>query len=192
MLIIHDTIQYSPFPCNFSLEVENMKALIAFFSKTGTTEEIARELKKILDAHGIASDLRDAASMGTLEGYDRVIFGFPINGMRPIPEAAAFIAAHSDALRQRKTEVFAVSYMHGRCRPMWNGAIEKNVAGAAVKAGGVDALAHRAIFSGRVKKALPGLFQIVFGIPKDTPLDVRDWDAIRAWGEERAKDMASK
>ena len=39
-------------------------------------------------------------------------------------------------------------------------------------------------FDGRIEDEFPGFVRLLFGVKKGTPLDLRDWDAIRAWAKE--------
>ena len=157
-------------------------ALIPFFTKTGTTGEIAREIEKILRDGGAEARALPLSEVTGLDGYDAVILGAPINAMRWVPEAVAFAAEHRDALRALPTAVFAVSYMHGAARPGWNRAIEKGVRSAA------DAIGARAsaIFAGRIASPMPGFARVLFGLPRSLPLDRVDLEAVRAWARELA------
>lgn len=153
------------------------KTLIAYVTKTGTTREIALEIEKTLKAAGVEARTLPMSEAGDLSGYDRVILGAPINGMRLVPEAAAFVEARRAELRARPVAVFAVSYMHGAARGNWNRAIEKSVRSAAEAAGARTS----AIFSGRVGSPLPGFARLLFGVPRDLPADRVDPEAVRVW-----------
>lgn len=153
------------------------KALIAYFTKTGTTREIALEIESVLKASGTEIHTLPLSEVDGLEGYDAVIVGAPVNGMRWVPEASAFVAAFADALRARPAAVFAVSYMHGAARPGWNRAIEKSVR-AAEAASGARA---SAVFSGRIGSPMPGFARLIFGLPGDLPLDRRDPESVKTW-----------
>lgn len=159
--------------------------LIAYVSKTGTTREIALEIEKILREAGADARALPVSQVTSLSEYSRVVVGAPINGMRWVPEAVAFVTGFQDALRARPVAVFAVSYMHGRARPMWRRAIEKSVKAAAEIAGaGITG-----IFGGRIESELPGFARFLFGLPNGLPADARDWDAIRAWARQLPEKM---
>jgi len=162
------------------------KTLIVYFTKTGTTAEIAAEIGKALSAAGHAVTIRNAAEPVSLEGYDAVLVGFPINGMKPVAEAATFLITQASALGTRKTAVFAVSYMYGNCRKKWKRTMEK---GVAVVAGRIKARSWT-IFGGRMQVVLPGIFRFMFGIPRGLGQDTRDWEAIRKWAGETAASLA--
>lgn len=156
------------------------KTLIAYVTKTGTTREIALEIGKALKDTGVEARVLPMAEAGDPAGFDWVILGAPINGMRLVPEAAAYVEAHAAGLRARPVALFAVSYMHGAARGNWNRAIEKSVRSAAEAAGARTS----AIFTGRVGSPLPGFARLLFGVPRDLPADRVDPEAVRAWARD--------
>jgi menaquinone-dependent protoporphyrinogen oxidase len=122
---------------------------------------------------------------GGLTGYDSVILGAPIHGMRWVPEAAAFVEAHGADLRALPVALFAVSYMYGAARSNWNRAMEKSVRSAAESAGARTST----IFPGRVGSPLPGFARVLFGVPRDLPADRTDPEAVRAWARGLPKSL---
>lgn len=156
------------------------KVLLAYFTKTGTTREIALEIEKTLREAGADARAVPLSEVSGLEGRGAVVLGAPINGMRWVPEAAAFVEANRDALRAVPVAVFAVSYMHGAARPMWNRAIEKSLRTEAEAAGARTST----VFTGRVGTPLPGLARAIFGVPRDLPADRVDLEAVRIWARD--------
>ena len=162
------------------------KTLIAYVTKTGTTREIALEIEKTLRGAGVETRTLPMSEAGDLSGYDRVILGAPINGMRLVPEAAAFVEARRAELRARPVALFAVSYMHGAARGNWNRAIEKSVRSAAEAAGARTS----AIFPGRVGSPLPGFARLLFGVPRDLSADRVVLESVRAWASGLPETLA--
>lgn len=153
------------------------KILVAFFSKTGTTGEYAQVLARAFIEEGHEAEAQPFERVGSLDGYDAVVLGAPINGMQPVPELGAFIATNTGALARRPCALFTVSYMYGKARKAWDAAMQKSTATAAAAAG---ARTHR-IFTGRLQTTSPFLMRLIFGIPKDLPLDRRDPVGMTAW-----------
>jgi len=164
-----------------------MKILIAYISKTGTTEEIARKICAILgessnadaDASADQIEVLPISEVDSIEQYDRLILGSPINGMKVLPEFKAFIE-EKIANSGKLVDIFAVSYMFERGRKIWRNAIKKDVEK-------IQALAHASsaeIFGGRLQNPLPGLVSFIFGLPAELPLDLRDWVKIEAWARK--------
>jgi len=166
-----------------------MKILIAYISKTGTTEEIARKICAILGESSNADADADASAdqievlpiseVDSIEQYDRLILGSPINGMKVLPEFKAFIE-EKIANSGKLVDIFAVSYMFERGRKIWRNAIKKDVEK-------IQALAHASsaeIFGGRLQNVLPRFARLIFGLPRDLPLDLRDWGKIESWARK--------
>ncbi len=163
-----------------------MKILIAYISKTGTTEEIARKIAVILkersdtDGSSVLIDVLPISEVDSalLQDYDRIILGSPINGMKVLPEFKAFVGEKIAGLGKR-IDLFIVSYMFERGRKMWRNAIHKDAKQTRALAGASSV----EIFGGRIAKPLPGFARVIFGVPADLPLDQRDWAKIEAWAK---------
>jgi menaquinone-dependent protoporphyrinogen oxidase len=156
------------------------KILIAYMTKTGTTREVAEEIARIAGDKGIIPDVLPLSAVESPGGYDAVLIGAPINGMQWLPEASDFVEKHKEALKKIPTAYFFVSYLVNSGCGFWRKIIRKSLDKVSetvkpVKVG---------MFDGRVEKAFPAFARFLFGLKKDIPLDLRDWDAIRAWGEE--------
>jgi menaquinone-dependent protoporphyrinogen oxidase len=156
------------------------KILIGYWTKTGTTEAYAGVLAKVLSALGHAVEVKPLAALSSLDGYDAVVLGAPINGMRPVPELSAFIAANAAALASKPSALYTVSYMYGQAAKRWNAAIEKGSAAAAEAMGAKASI----IMPGKVGAQLPGLMHFIFGVPKGLPLDRFDPKAMEAWARK--------
>jgi hypothetical protein len=75
--------------------------------------------------------------------------------------------------------LFLVSYMFENGRSMWKKALQKEKTRLAELLGARSA----EFFGGRIDKQLPGFARLIFGIPRDTPLDIRNWEAIESWAK---------
>lgn len=163
-----------------------MNALIGYVSKTGTTEEIATHVGAALRERrpGVGEQnewnvtILPLSEINSVQQYDRVLLGAPINGMKVLPELKTFIA-EKIAGSNKPVDLFIVSYMFERGRKMWKNAISKEVERVRSLANASSAR----VFGGRIASPLPGFARFIFGIPKDSPLDQRDWKAIDEWTE---------
>lgn len=153
------------------------KVLVAYTSKTGTTRNYAEVLASALKGQRFEVDVMTLAEARSLDGYDAVLIGAPINGMQLVPEAVSFVTLNQAKLAGKKTAVFSVSYMYGKARNLWNRAIEKSTAKAASMAGTSD----WKVFPGKIDKPMPGFARLLFGFPADLPIDRHDPEAARAW-----------
>lgn len=163
------------------MEGKMKKLLVAYATKAGSTEEVARAVAKVFEERGWIVDARNVAEVASLGGYSAAVVGAPINSMRWLPAAAAFVAANAAALSAIPTALFYLSYVQfADGRESWKRSIKK----------GMDALADsvkaRAVgaFGGKVEGPMPPPARFIFGTRKDAPPDLRDWDAIRAWAAE--------
>ncbi|MDD3980891.1 MAG: flavodoxin domain-containing protein [Spirochaetia bacterium] len=155
-----------------------MNYLVAYVSKTGTTEEIGVRIAKILEERGNRAETKPICDSLELSGYDRIILGSPVNGMKVLPEFDAFCKGKALACSAPKN-LFIVSYLFENGRPMWRKAIQKEKSRLAGLLGARSA----EIFGGRLEKELPVFARFMFGTPKDMPLDIRNWEAIDSWAK---------
>jgi len=99
-----------------------MKILVAYISKTGTTEEIAKRIGEILSAKGaetnIDVEVAPIDAVGSVQGYDRLILGSPINGMKVLPQFKEFLSTKV-AGSNIPTDIFIISYLFERGRNFW-------------------------------------------------------------------------
>lgn len=160
-----------------------MKCLIAYKTRTGTTQEIAQRIADVLKNKGIEVDVASIDSSPECSGYSRVVLGCPINGMKLVPEMEAYVMQKIVG-KNVPVDLFVVSYMHDKGRAMWKKAIDRDVSRIASLAAAQNSI----VFGGRIGSMLPGFARFIFGIPKDAPLDQRDWGLIESW----AADIASK
>ena len=155
-----------------------MKCLVGYVTKTGTTEEVAAAIGQALRAKGFDADVKPLDAVAGVEGYDLLVLGSPVNGMRVLPEFNAFLKAKV-AGSGKPVDLFIVSYLYDAGRTIWKRANRKELERlkVLVKPRSIE------IVAGRLPKALPGFARLIFGTPRDLPLDIRDWDKIKAWGQ---------
>jgi len=151
--------------------------LIACLSPSGSTRQIALQLKSSLEAAGFPVHLADLADQPSPGDALAVVVAAPIHGMRWMPEAVAWVNAHREALGHRPLALVAVSYLYFEGRRGWRSAIAKNL--EAVRRG----LAHASVqvFGGRLPSALPTPARWLFGVKKGRPLDLVDPSAVATW-----------
>ncbi len=121
-------------------------------------------------------------AVGSILGYDRLILGSPINEMKVLPQFREFLSTKVSG-STIPTDIFIVSYLFERGRKVWRRAIRKELESIRMLAGASSA----EIFAGKLPGPLPALARVMFGTPKDLPLDMRDWSKIEAWAEEIAR-----
>ena len=157
------------------------KILLAYETKTNTTKEIIESIGKKLEEKGLIVDIKRIGSIDSLENYSGAIIGAPINGMNWIPEASKFIENHQAILKDMPTALFSVAYFHGMKRKFWQNLMKKRLYTSK------DLIQSQRIgqFKGKVAdNNIPGFLRVLFGAPKDLPLDRRDWNEINQWAED--------
>jgi menaquinone-dependent protoporphyrinogen oxidase len=159
--------------------------LLAYATKHGSTQEVAESIAATLAASGHQVDVRSAADVRDLDGYDGVILGGALYMGRWHADAKAFMKRHHEALASLPVAVFAMGPLTLE---------EKDVASARTQ---LDRALRPyrdvtpvsvAIFGGVVD---PAKLRFPFNHMPET--DARDWEAIREWAlevETKAGDVA--
>ena len=153
--------------------------LVAYATKSGSTREVADAVATTLSRQGLASEVRAAADVSSLEPYRAVVLGAALYMGRPHRDARRFLRRHRAQLAERPFAVFA----------MGPGSLkDTDVAGSR---GQLDRALGRlpelrplevAVFGGVVKPE-----QLRFPFNRMPAADLRDWDAIEAWAGEVAE-----
>ncbi len=164
------------------------KLCIAYVTKTNTTKEIAEEIAKVAREKSWEVKVLPVSAIDDLEEFDAILIGAPINGMQWLPEAVGFVEKNQAVLKEISTSYYLVSYLMNSGGKIWKKMINKslNKASALVKPMMIGK------FDGRIEDEFSGFVRLLFGVKKGTPLDLRDWDAIRAWAKEYIQKVESR
>jgi menaquinone-dependent protoporphyrinogen oxidase len=158
--------------------------MVGYVTKTNTTKEIAERIGEKLKKAGFAVDVKSLDTVESLDTYDGVVLGSPVNAMRLLPEFSAFVAGNP-GVAGKTAGLFAVTYIydHGRklFRNMMQGSFKK--ARLATKARAM------AVFGGRIAEPMPAPARLIFGLQRDLPLDLRNWDRIEEWADKVAVEL---
>jgi menaquinone-dependent protoporphyrinogen oxidase len=153
------------------------RTLVAYASKHGSTEEVARAIGAQLCAAGHHVDVRDAAIVTDVAPYDAVVLGGSLYMGRWHADARAFLRHYRAALEERPLAVFALG-----SRTLQ----EDDVAASRRQLD--NALEHLdihpalvTVFGGVVE---PG--KLRFPLNRIPRSDARDWTAIATWAGEVA------
>lgn len=164
------------------------RVLVVYASKQGSTKEVAESIATTLVEESFDVDVKGTDAVANVIDYDCVVLGAPINGMRWVQEAVDFVGIHQMDLKDKITAYFSLSYTGILGRRMWRNQIEKAFDGVSKQA----APKKTGTFGGRVEGELPSVVRFVFGVPKDTPSDQRDWDFIAKWTKELADELKAE
>ncbi|HSL64649.1 MAG TPA: flavodoxin domain-containing protein [Gaiellaceae bacterium] len=156
-----------------------MKVLVAWASRHGSTREVAAAVAETLEQEGLRTELVPAAEVRSLGGCDGVVLGSALYMGRPQKEARTFLQRHGEALRTVPFAVFAMG--PGKADDFESSRLEL---AKALERAGVEPDA-REIFGGVVDPAT-----LRFPLNRMEAVDLRDWDAIRAWARSLAPLLA--
>lgn len=160
------------------------RVLIGYATKTGSTKEVAERICKIMIDKGHKVDIKPLETVKDLSDYESIVIGAPVNGMMWRPDALEFVKSHKQELDQRKVVYFTLAMMAHQGRSMW----QKRVQKALNKPSALVTPIDTAIFGGVAGDDIPAPLRVLFGIPKDSASDQRDWNRIDSW----ANDIAAK
>ncbi len=161
----------------------NDRVLVAYATRHGNTAEAADYIAEIVRGKGLEVDVKQAASVDSLESWKAVILGTPVKGDKLMPEAVAFAERFRKELDALPTAIFGLSMMLAEpteenrksvisilnqlrfeMRPIGMGAF-----------GGV-----------REEKNLPFILKWTAKRSKIPTGDFRDWEAMKEWAEHVA------
>ena len=161
-----------------------IKILVAYASKYGSTQEVAEAVAAILRERGLTVDFQPMRKVRTLEGYGAVVLGAPIYMGLWHKDALNFLSRNQEALTQRPVAVFALGP---------TSADEKEMHGVRAQ---LDKILAKypwlkpvvvEVFGGKYDPAkLRFPDSLIASLPaspnhKMPASDVRDWTAIRRW-----------
>jgi menaquinone-dependent protoporphyrinogen oxidase len=164
-----------------------MNILVAVASRHGSTREIASAIAGELEAAGHRVTTREIAEAVDVSGYDAVVLGSAVYIGNWMPEARQFIDGHHEELALIPVWLFSSGPI-GVENPKPEG--DPNLVPEFIEKTG--AREHR-IFTGKLDPKVLGLGERlitrIFGAPAG---DFRDWEDIRAWAREIARELASE
>ncbi|MCG8569992.1 MAG: flavodoxin domain-containing protein [Spirochaetes bacterium] len=158
------------------------KILITYLSKTGSTKEVAEEISKVLNENQLETDVIELTTVSSLADYSAVIIGAPINGMKWLSEAEEFVEKNKDVLNSLPTAYYFLSIIRNNGRKFFSKLIEKSLD----RVSSIVKPIKIGKFGGYSSSPLPGFLRFLFGLKKDLPKDLRNWDEIKSWAKELA------
>ena len=160
--------------------------LVAHASKHGSTAEIAEAVAGTLREAGLTVDCVPVGEVGDLSPYDAVVLGSAVYMKRWRGDARHFLRKQAKGLAERPLWIFSSGPAGdpAKADPEWSEPHK-----VMVKADELGARDH-VVFGGRVAPDEGGM---AGRMAKNTPpefQDMRDWDAIRAWAQGIADELA--
>jgi menaquinone-dependent protoporphyrinogen oxidase len=152
--------------------------LIAYATKHGSTRQVAEAVAERIGEYGIATFVRPAREVTSLDGYQGVVLASAIYMGRLHADARDFMRRHRAGLRLRPFAVFAMGP-----RTL----ADEEVARSHSQLGA--ALAKEPTLHPSATTVFGGVFDPVqhhFPFSRMAASDARDWHAIRAWADDVA------
>jgi menaquinone-dependent protoporphyrinogen oxidase len=164
-----------------------MNVLVAYASKYGSTEAVAKAVAEALREGGLSVDARPMRTIQTLDFYSAVVLGAPLYIGQWHKDALSFLSRHREALAQRPIAIFALGPLSADEKAMQASRAQLDQELAQFPWLTPVAVAT---FGGKYNPATLNIpDRLITGLPA-SPLhgmlacDLRDWAAISAWADE--------
>ena len=163
-----------------------MRVLVASASKHGATNEIAIEIGRTLNDHGVDTEVLDVEHVSALGGFDAVILGSAVYIGHWLKPATKFAEIHADELRGRPIWLFSSGPIGDPPRP------QEQQAGTADEILVATGAREHRVFAGKIDKGqLSFPERAVVRAVGAAEGDYRDWSEIRAWATDIAQALTS-
>jgi len=161
-----------------------MTVLVAYASKHGATEEIARRIAKQLREKGTAAEARPVGEVKTLEDPDAVVLGSAVYVGSWMKEASAFAERHKEELSRIPVWLFSSG-------PTGTGPTDVGVSDKQLAAlREIHPRDHR-LFHGAMDPTKLGFLERKMVKAVKAPVgDFRDWGEVRSWADEIARSLS--
>jgi len=160
------------------------KILVAYASRTGSTQEVAEFIADVLREDGTAIDVHPLKKVKDVSPYRAVVVGSAIYMGRWMKDAVKFLQKHQDALSRMPVAYFTV------CLTLKDDTDENRKTVAAY----LEPLEERfpniqpvdsGFFAGRMDSGkLSFLFRAIVKKMEEPDNDYRNWEAIREWAAQ--------
>jgi len=160
------------------------RVLVAFASRHGSTEEVARVIAEVLRERGLSVDVRSATAVDGIADYEAVVIGGALYTARWHREARRLMHRERTALARVPVAVFAMGPRTLGDEDVSQSRRELDVALAEVPE--VEPVSI-AVFGGVVDPA-----KLHFPLNHMPAVDARDWDAIHGWAAALADRLATE
>jgi len=161
------------------------EVLVTYASKMGSTREIAEAIGRELETFGMHVTLAPCADEVSPKKFDGVTTASAIYTRRWVKAATKYLKRHKHSLDPQRTWLF-------HSGPCGEGARDEQVRApkAVERVIGSIGLSAPVTFGGRLDKA-HAIGPVSRWMAADGPLsgDFRDWDRIRAWASDIAREL---
>lgn len=149
--------------------------LVAYATRHGSAREVAEAVAATLRAQGLDAELKNAAVIDRLQGYDAVVLGTAIYTGRVHKDARRFLRRNRTRLGHIPFAVFGIGP-----RSLAESEVAESRAQLEKPLGEFERISTT-VFGGVVDPA-----KLAFPFNRMPASDARDWDAIETWANDVA------
>ena len=161
-----------------------MTILVAYASKHGSTEEIAHSIAEQIRAHGFEVNASSIAHVAGVENAEAVIVGSAIYAGSWMQEATAFVRHHAVELSRRPVWLFSSGPLGEHIQD-----VEDQPKQISEFRETLQTRDHH-VFMGALDPDKLGFAERMMVKAVKAPAgDYRDWDDVRAWADQIARDL---
>ena len=169
-----------------------MTVLVAYASGLGSTREIAHHVASRLAGTLDGVECRSVDEVESVSGYEAVVVGSAIHNQAWLPAADQFFARHAPELAKRPVWAFNVGMADALPKPFRKRGAELQRARLAGFLPQDLPLRGHAIFSGVYNiDQMSAPLRVLFRVAGGRFGDLRDWNAIDAWADGIAAQLAT-
>lgn len=176
------------------MEVQ-MKVLVAYATKYGSTEAIAKRIAANLAKQGLSVDARRVATVDDVRGYDAFVVGSAVYIGSWLKDATAFVERNQPVLSTRPLWIFSsgpigVGTTDAQGRDVRASAVRREVVDLKESLAARD---HHVFFGALDRSKLRIGDRLITAMPAfpGTEGDFRDWDEIDEWSNTIAEELAN-
>ena len=164
-----------------------MKVLVAFASKHGATEEIARSIGEILIGQGLTVEVKRMEDVDTVLPYSAFVLGSAVYMGGWLRGARSFVDGHAELLARHPTWLFSSGPIGSPPHPAATDSFNVPDLLATTRA------RDHQLFGGKLDKASLGLSERALAGALRVPSgDYREWDAVTAWATAIARTLGAE
>ena len=161
-----------------------MKILIAYASKHGATEGIAKAIGDAFKKQRYQVDVLKVESVKSLEDYDAILIGSGIYAGNWLKQAKIFIEKFGNDLKDLPVWLFSSGPVGDPLKPQDNKAVNID---ELIK--NINIKEHK-IFAGKIDNSQLGIGEKLITKALRVPYgDYRNWPAIETWANDIAKSL---
>lgn len=173
---------------------KEVRVLVAYASKVGSTEGIAEFIGEKLQGKGIQTDVKGFSSAGNLENYDAFVLGSAVYYFHWLKEAKDFVIRNRSTLSSRPVWVFSSGPTGTKKTDKKGRDLREVSAPKEMKEiqESISPLDHRIFYGAFFANKQSGATRLFSRmIPEEEQGDFRDWKEIETWTDTIASRLLS-